>query len=466
MKKIILLFMVLLSVFFTSWGVKANTPINRPSNLNEADETPWYENRYTSPKASEEWYLDPEIEPNYIPVPGQDELYMVVDDSGNIIKYRKRTKQMDGTWVWEDVNPDIPENYEAVEGLENVYKVTDEAGNVSYFIYVRNDDDTFCFVPCDENGVPLDEGTDATVVEDNYVHVDDNVYAVYNENNVLTGYRERAQTDDGGFVWKVTSAPALSASVGNGSGWVIGNKTDDDTLNTSQPTIQGSGGGTFVGNDLTRTVNSDGSYVEVETTYDTQTENGYNIKYQTIVTKLYSADGELLSTKKEGPYEVERTSSGNSVGDTNTSLIASTLDGEIQRLSSKVSLDTEAANEVLAKLNAERINRGKSALIMDTGSDVYKLACVRAMEMAVNNHASSESPLYGTLGDMIAMWNVSASNPSENIWKTSTVSPSDIHTRFQANEGSRNVRMSNYTAVGIGVVNYNDQTYIAEIYLY
>ena len=124
--------MTLLTIFFVTWGVKAKTPINRPSNLEEEQETPWYENKYTSPQAGEEWTLDPEIPLNYIPVPGQDELYMVVDDSGKIIGYRHRTKQADGTWVWEDVNPDIPDNYEKVDGLENVYKVTDANGKTSY----------------------------------------------------------------------------------------------------------------------------------------------------------------------------------------------------------------------------------------------------------------------------------------------------------------------------------------------
>lgn len=48
--------------------------------------------------------------------------------------------------------PDIPENYEKVEGLENVYKVTNSDGSISYVKYVRNDDDTFTFVPVDKKG--------------------------------------------------------------------------------------------------------------------------------------------------------------------------------------------------------------------------------------------------------------------------------------------------------------------------
>ena len=168
--------------------------------MEEEQETAWYDNRYTAPKAEEEWCLDPEIPLNYIPVPGEDELYMVVDDSGNIIGYRHRIKQADGSWIWEDVNPDIPENYEKVEGLENVYKVTDEEGKTSYVMYVRNSDDTFCFVPVDKNGIPLDDGKDADKITDEYVHVDENVYAVYNDENVKIGYSELVKQSDGSYV--------------------------------------------------------------------------------------------------------------------------------------------------------------------------------------------------------------------------------------------------------------------------
>lgn len=137
MKRITLTFMILLSVFFTIWGVKMKHPINRPENVKEDTETPWYETKYQAPKADDEWTLDPEIPLNYIPVPGEDELYMVVDDSGNITNYRKRVKQADGSWVWQDVNPDIPDNYEKVDGLDNVYKVTNKDGTTEYKQYVR-----------------------------------------------------------------------------------------------------------------------------------------------------------------------------------------------------------------------------------------------------------------------------------------------------------------------------------------
>ena len=464
MKRILFVLMGLLSVFFIMWGIKVKTPINRPSNLVEAEESAWYENRYTAPKADDEWYLDPEIPLNYIPVPGEDELYMVVDDSGKITGYRRRIKQADGSWLWEDVNPDIPENYEKVEGLENVYKVTNSDGSISYVKYVRNDDDTFTFVPVDKNGVPLDDGKDAETIESNYIHVDKNVYAVYNDENVLMGYRERVKDDSGKYIWKVCDKPHIDDSVGNGLGSLAAGQGQQESGNGISSTngthkLVGSSGNT-------KTDNGDGTYTIKETSTSTETKEGYRYTYQTTIYSTYDSKGSLLSTRKEGPFEVNKVAVGGTSTEADKSQIASTLDGELSRVSGKVSFDTEKAKEVLALLNAERANQGLKAITMNSNSEAYKLACIRAADMAVRDHASSNSPMYGTLAEMASRFNVGSSHPSENIWRASSKTASQIHTKFQANENSRKVRMSNgYTQVGIAIVEMNGQTYIAEIYL-
>lgn len=77
---------------------------------------------------------------------------------------------------------------------------------------------TFTFVPVDKKGVPLDDGKDAGTIESNYIHVDKNVYAVYNDDNVLMGYRERVKDDSGKYIWKVCNKPHIDDSVGNGLG--------------------------------------------------------------------------------------------------------------------------------------------------------------------------------------------------------------------------------------------------------
>ena len=114
-RKLSLIFIGLLVTFFVSWGVKVRMPINRPDNLQGIETAKWYETRYTAPVAEDEWILDPEIPDNYIPVAGEDEMYMVIDDAGNITAYRQRTKQEDGSWLWEDVKNPNAESYESVD---------------------------------------------------------------------------------------------------------------------------------------------------------------------------------------------------------------------------------------------------------------------------------------------------------------------------------------------------------------
>ena len=467
MKRITLTFMILLSVFFTIWGVKMKHPINRPENVKEDTETPWYETKYQAPKADDEWTLDPEIPLNYIPVPEEDELYMVVDDSGNITNYRKRVKQADGSWVWQDVNPDIPDNYEKVDGLDNVYKVTNKDGTTEYKQYVRNDDDTYCFVPVDEKGNPLDLKNDASTISKNYVHADGNIYALYNKDSVKMGYRERVKNNDGSYSWKVADPPKTSKIAGNGSGLVT-KKNQNTSSGSSNNSSSSDANKTLIGdsgNSSTKKTNSDGTYTITEKTVDTKTENGYTITYQTTVNSTYSKDGVLLSTKKDGPYEVSRVAATGETAKADQSKIASTLDGELSRVSAKVAFDTNKANEVLAKLNAERKNQGLNTLSMSASSEAYKIACIRAADMAIYDHSSS-SPMYGDLNALVSRYHCTTSHASENIWKASTKTAAQIHTRFQANTGSRKVRMSSgYTEVGIAIVEKNNQTYVAEIYL-
>lgn len=142
------------------------------------------------------------------------------------------------------------------------------------------------------------------------------------------------------------------------------------------------------------------------------------------------------------------------------------LHKELARVSSRVEFDTKKANDVLTKLNAQRKSEGLSSLSMDTSSEAYKLACIRAADMAIYDYSSSTSPMYGTLNDMCNLWKISSSHPSENIWKAPSKTADEIHSRFQSNDGSRKIRMSNgYSNVGIAVIEKNGNTYIAEIYL-
>lgn len=473
MKGIVLSLGVLLIIFFGAWGIKANTPIDRPENSETDVVMPWYLSSYSSPAIEEEWMIDPTIPDNYVPVPGEDELYMVVDTSGQIIGYKHRIKQADGSWMWEDINPDIPNNYELVEGSENLYKVTDENGNVSYYLYVRNDDNSFAFVACDEFGVPYYDGEDAEVIASNFKNFDGNIYTVYNENGVAEGYAERVKNDDGTFTWNYVETPTIreyaeshqpenQQGTGNQGGQLpdLPELTTEELPDQQKIVLEGKK------NDGEQKIdNGDGTYTVTNTTMSTSTENGYTVQYQTVVTNTYDRDGNLLFTRSDGPTEIsrERTSSAETP---DPSLVKDTLDEEYQRVSSTVSYNTELANQVLTLLNAERTAQGLGTLTMDTSSESYKLACLRAGDMATYNYSSSNSPMYGTLNDMVSKYGCTTANASENVWQAGNKSAEDIHSRLQAYEGSRNVRMSDsYTEVGIAIVSKNGQLYIAEVYL-
>ena len=465
MKKIIVIFLVLLSAFVCTWVVKAQSPLNRPESetgaSTYADGIWWQADKDT---VSSEWILDPEIPDNYLPVPGREELYMVIDNDGNIIQYRERVLQEDGSWLWDDVNPDIPENYEAVEGLEDVYKVTDENGNISYYKYIRNKDDTFAFVPVDQDGELLEkEATNASEIPDNYRRITGNIYAVLNEHGVVIGYRERRISSDGDYYWVECDEPTIkkNSSTDTGSKKTEAEKNNEPTVSTSTQNQN-----TQINGGTKTQSNTNGTYTQTETIISTETAGGWVTTYQTTITRVYDERGTLISTKKEEPVVISKVKAGES--NTNApdpSKIAATLNEEYARVSVGLNYKTALANEVLTLINEERKAEGLSPLTMDTSSTAYKLAMTRASDMAIYDHSDFDSPTYGLLSEMMARFNISSGIPSENTWKTTTSKNAGaIHTRFMLLEGSRAALMSpNYTKIGIGIVQKNGYFYICQV---
>lgn len=308
MKKLAIIFSVLLVVFIGLWAVKMGAPLtpNNPFINGLSEAAPWWERlpEGSTPQADTGWKLDPEIPSNYIPVLGADELYMVVNEDGTIKEYRHRTKQPDGSWLWESINPDIPENYEPVAGLENVYRVTDADGAVHFYRYHRNSDDTYYFVEVDKDGNDLkkiiapinDDGIPA-----NYVRIDGtNIYAIYNEHGVLTGYKERVKLEDGSYGWRDCDGPSFNKQ-GSWGDWDIGSGGLPGGMTI--PGDDGHGGNITIINGST---GEERGYIETNTTTETKRENGYTIIYETTVTYEYDLQGKLVKTTKDGPTEINR----------------------------------------------------------------------------------------------------------------------------------------------------------------
>ena len=297
MKKIVVILVVLIAAFLIVWTVKLKTPLVAADPYADglSTERPWWEvlPEGATPTPDDAWVLDPEIPENYIPVLNGDELYMVIDDDGKILKYRQRTKQDDGSWLWSDVDPNIPENYVAVEGLENVYMLQAEDGAVRYYKYTRNEDDTYFFTEVDAQGQELVQEVPVNdEIPPNFVRVAGNVYAIYNEYGVLIGYKERVLREDGSYAWIECDPPVQeNQPTGGIPGFEIG-------------------GGSGSGGDIYIVTGDDGEtktgYVETNTQTETNQEEGWTVVYETTIIKTYDMSGTLISTKKEGPTEINR----------------------------------------------------------------------------------------------------------------------------------------------------------------
>lgn len=458
MKKLVIVFMVLLLCFCAIWVFKFKTPINRPEDEKPNTDTSDDWRNPELPEADSDWILDPEIPQNYIPVPGEDELYMVVDENGNIEKYRHREQQEDGSWMWEDVNPDIPDGYVPVEGLENVYKVTDKDGKVSYYKYIRNDDDTFAFIPVDENGKELPPETDEDdnhKIPENYVRIKGNIYAVYNEHNVCIGYKERRQDDDGKYYWVDVEKP------------VQDEEPDDPTPTTPSVTTP-----TIDVPDITNPpddpeptvpdVDDDpDTYTQIETVTSTEIKGDWRITYKTTITKVYTKDGDLISTKKDGPHEVSREKLADSSGDApDPSKIAATLQAEYARVSVGLVYKQELAEEIMVILNAERVAAGLPAMRLESGTSGQLLSAVRAADMAIYNHTDYDSPMYGTISDMCQRFGISGGDTHEVVWRTTaTKDAEDIASRLQIMHSELFLTES-YTSIGLSIVQKGGYYYV------
>ena len=479
MKKAFILFIATLLAFIGTWMIKSKTPAVRPDSYQNglSGLGNWWISTVSADDVDSIWKLDPEVPDNYIPVPGENELYMVIDENGHILKYRQRTKQTDGAWIWKDVNPDIPKNYEKVDGLDNVYKVIDENGIVHFYRYVRNkDNDTYAFVEVDEFGndleIKIPTGID---IPDNFIHMGDNVYAILNEHGVVVGYKQRYIDSNGNYAWRNVEKPDLSVSENplnmDYTSW-LGEITGEDIRggisvsknpDISMPEI------IVVPADPQTTQTqmlSDGTYVDTETLYTTEKSGEYIVTYMTTVQKTYSSNGELLMTKMDGPTEISREAITNNTGETpDKSKIATTLSAEYARISVGISFRDGLANEILAHINAERAKEGLPALSMSSSGDSVKLAKSRAAAMAKFDSSDYKNPLYGDLQSMMQRFGISGI-PSENTWRTSSSrTAKDIHSRFLATESARAAMLEKiYTEVGIGIAEKNGYIYICEVY--
>lgn len=306
MKKLIFVCLALAAVFVGIWLYKVNAPEQNKGGSSDNQLYWWQTNPGEVPTADQDWVLptdvngDP-IPDNYIPMINHKNLYMVIDEDGNIAAYRRATKSDDGTWYWETIeDPNIPENYIPVEGLEHVYQVTNADGSVQYFKYTRNEDNSFFFTEVDKDGNPLTNPLpNSYEAPENFVHIDDNIFGIYNEHGVLTGYAERITGEGDEFTWEFVDAP-LDTEL----------EVDPIPVVTTQPTTPGNNSGGDNGNGTTVNIitgkDPQGYYTETQTTTSIEHKDGWVYVYETILTLTYDKNGELYSTSKDGPNLINK----------------------------------------------------------------------------------------------------------------------------------------------------------------
>lgn len=488
MNKIILLFLALFMVFCGCWVFKSKTPLNR--HLNETQEVSnWWDTeneiKPLSQEVSEEWYLDPRIPADYVPVMGQDGLYMQVDENGTIVAYWQCSEDGD-TLNWEKVNPDIPDNYEMVEGLEDVYKVTDDNGAVRYYKYIRNPDNSFTFVEVDKYGNIIDEyivsceseASSTNSIPVNYMQIDGNIYAVKNKEGVVVGYKEKTEDSDGNYSWSPVSASKLNLSNSGKSrnGGVVTNSpsvTVTAPVQTSVP-VQTSelpkvtktekpqnnpdpGDGSMISQESK-------SHTQKETYQEVKYEGEYKCTYEYYIIKTFDEYGNLISSQTDGPYLIDKTYAGRNTQQTpNQNLIESNIDNEIMRVAGSLE-GSGSASSVINNLNAERTSNKVPAL--STNGDAQKLATLFAADMATYDNSTSTSPMYGTLDQLMERYNISNQGYALNIWRTTSDDASNIHKRFQSIDSCREARMNeNFNQVGVAIYQNNGYYYVAEVLL-
>lgn len=465
MNKLLIILIGMLIVLGCIWYFKSSAPAERHSDA-VYDETLgqwWSTSNLTDVSVDKNWILDPEIPINYVPVIGEEEVYMVLNEDGTVNRYRKRMKNGD-MWIWEDlIEEDEPVSFKPT-ALTDVYAYkSDEDDTEKLYQYFRNEDGSYAYVEVDSNGNLIGyDRPNGNNIPSNFVSVDgNNIYAAIDEHGVIIQFWERKIDDMGAVTWVQIANPyAVSFSSGSSYNW------GDGFRPSSGGGIGGGIGDTSLPNaDLPQLDLTDGQTTSTETFRETETVGGWKITYETVYTYVYNRDGSLYSTLKDGPNEVERVQVFSQQTDLERDhgAIEPTIDAEVNRVSAKLTYQDNIAANVLAGLNAERANNGLNTLNSNQNGNATKLARIFAADMAKYNYADVESPLYGSIEDLANRYGITEP-VAINAWRCGEKTAEEISTRFQTAETTRAVRMdSGATSVGIAIVSSNGFFYIAEV---
>ena len=447
MKKLILIFAMSVVILGTVWYFNDTVQYNKGAGV-------WWDTTmWANVKTDTDWILDPDIPPNYIPVLGLEETYMVLNEDGTVNRYRRRVKDEAGNWVWSDIiEDDMPVSFRPSAVDDDIYSYIGSSGEEELYRYVRNGDDSYAFVPVNGNGEDIGyEIPQGEYIPDNFVLVDGNIYASLDDHGVIVKLWERNINELGAIYWQEIHRQYQIA----GSG--ITDPFPNWDNNHLSPVTSTLPNGVSLKN---------GQTCSTETFTESKTTGGWKVTYETVYTYIYNADGSLFATYKDGPNEIGRVQVVEQ--QTNLSADIAAIEPNIQaeaiRVATGLTYKRDIAASVLAGLNAYRTENGIVPLSMNYDSDAGRLAEIYAADMAKYNSGDIESPLYGTIEDLAARYGITKTI-SINVWRCAEKSAEDINKRLQSVESSRSVRMDgSKSEVGISIVAKDGFFYIAEVF--
>ena len=150
---------VLVVLFIFIWAGKSKQPIRNEIDSSTMESQSASDLWWQGESTSDTTVKDNSVPDGYVKVPGEDNLYMVLNDDNTVKEYVLRTIAEDGSSNWEIFNKNISSIMTHVEG--DMYKYI-KGDKVFYFKYIEKDDGTYT-VEYVEN---YEENTENTIKEE------------------------------------------------------------------------------------------------------------------------------------------------------------------------------------------------------------------------------------------------------------------------------------------------------------
>ena len=289
MNKLLIILAILIVIMGLVWYFKSTVPAERNDSVtyNKGAGVWWDTTLWANVKTDSNWILDPELPVNYVPVIGMDETYMVLNEDGTVNRYRKRVKDEAGNWVWSDIiEDDMPVSFVPSPIDDDIFTFIGSSGEEEYYRYVRNADNSCAFVPVDETGADVGYAVpQGDSLPENFVLVEDNIYASLDDHGVIIKLWERNVNDLGAVCWQEIHRPYQIA----GSGATVPYSERVDThlspdttqTTTAEPVATGKtelpGGIELLS----------GQTYTTETFTESKTTGGWKVTYETIYIYIY-----------------------------------------------------------------------------------------------------------------------------------------------------------------------------------